>query len=67
MKKDKTRRARDTTNRRKVEHIRIIAADHDVDRRRFYFDDVRLRHRALPEINRDDVDTRTTFMTIPMT
>jgi isopentenyl-diphosphate delta-isomerase len=62
VKKGKTRRARDTTNRRKVEHIRIIAADRDVDRRRFYFDDVRLRHRALPEIDRDDVDTSTTFM-----
>jgi isopentenyl-diphosphate delta-isomerase len=37
-------------------------ADRDVDRRRFYFDDVRLRHRALPEIDLDDVDTSTTFM-----
>lgn len=50
------------TNRRKVEHIRIIGADAAVDRRRYYFDEVRLRHRALPELDLDAVDTSTSFL-----
>jgi isopentenyl-diphosphate delta-isomerase len=50
------------TNERKVEHIRIINADRDVDRRKFYFDEIRLKHRALPELNLADVDPSTTFM-----
>lgn len=58
----KTSRTPDRTNRRKVEHIEIINADRDVDRRKFYFDDIQLRHRALPEIDLDAVDTSTTFM-----
>lgn len=53
---------RDLTNSRKVDHIRIINEDAGVDRRRFYFDEIRLRHRALPEVNLDDVDTSTTFL-----
>lgn len=53
---------RDTTNRRKVEHIEIIGADRGVDRRKYYFDDVRLRHRALPELDLEAVDTGTAFM-----
>lgn len=53
---------RDATNRRKVEHIEIIRADADVDRRKFYFDDIRLRHRALPELDLEAVDTSISFM-----
>ncbi|HMP76295.1 MAG TPA: type 2 isopentenyl-diphosphate Delta-isomerase [Kiritimatiellia bacterium] len=52
----------DRTNRRKVEHIEIINADHEVDRRKFYFDELRLRHRAMPEIDLDAVDTSVEFM-----
>lgn len=52
----------DRTNRRKVEHLRIVADDAEVDRRKFYFDEIRLRHRALPELDLDEVDTATTFM-----
>lgn len=44
-------------NQRKIEHLAIIAADREVDRRRHYFDDLRLRHRALPEIDLEAVDT----------
>lgn len=54
--------SRDRTNRRKVEHLEIIRADRAVDRRKFYFDDIRLRHRALPEIDLDTVDTSVSFM-----
>jgi isopentenyl-diphosphate delta-isomerase len=52
----------DRTNQRKIEHIDIIAADADVDRRKHYFDDVRLRHRALPELDLAKIDTSVTFM-----
>ena len=52
----------DTTNSRKVEHIRIIREDRGTDRRKFYFDDVRLKHRALPELNLADVDPSTEFL-----
>jgi isopentenyl-diphosphate delta-isomerase len=51
-----------STNDRKLEHLRIIDADRDVDRRMGYFDDVRLTHRALPEIALADVDTRVTLL-----
>lgn len=53
---------RDTTNDRKVEHIRVINQDAGVERRKFYFDEIRLRHRALPELNLEEVDTSTTFL-----
>ncbi len=60
MKKKTTKR--DATNSRKVEHIRVINHDAEVDRQKFYFDEVRLRHRALPELNLAAVDTSTTFL-----
>jgi len=49
-------------NPRKHEHLRIVRHDRDADRRKFYFDDIRLIHRALPEIDYDEVDTRVEFM-----
>jgi isopentenyl-diphosphate delta-isomerase len=33
-----------------------------VERRKYYFDEIRLRHRALPEIDLAEVDTATTFL-----
>lgn len=62
VKKKSKSAARDSTNRRKVEHIEIIASDLEVDRRKYYFDDIRLRHRALPELDLDAVDTGVTFL-----
>ena len=53
---------KDTTSDRKVEHLRIIENDRDTDRRRFYFDQIRLTHRALPEVALKEVDTSTVFM-----
>jgi isopentenyl-diphosphate Delta-isomerase len=50
------------TNERKLEHIRIIQSDRDADRRKYYFDDVRLTHRALPELDLAEVDPSTEFM-----
>ena len=53
---------KDLTNNRKVEHIAIIGSDRQADRRKLYFDDLRLAHRALPELNLADVDTTVKFL-----
>ena len=53
---------KDRTNARKIEHIEIINEDLGVDRRKFYFDDIALTHRARPEVNLSRVDTSTTFL-----
>jgi len=52
----------DTTNERKLQHIRIIEQDRDTDRRKNYFESIRLTHRALPEISLADVDASTTVL-----
>ena len=50
------------TNDRKVQHIAIINEDRDADRRKMYFDQIRLTHRALPEISLGEVDPSVTFL-----
>jgi len=52
----------DTTNNRKAEVLSIIQDDPDVDRRGRGFDAIRLRHRALPELNARDVDSSVSFL-----
>ena len=52
----------DQTNERKLKHIRIIEQDPETDRRKYYFDEIRLSHRALPELDLEDVDTSIMFM-----
>lgn len=52
----------DKTNDRKVQHISIINNDRDTDRRKFYFDEIHLTHRALPEISLAEVDPSTSFL-----
>lgn len=47
---------------RKTEHVEIARHSKDADRRKYYFDKIRLSHRALPEINLQDVDPTTTFL-----
>ena len=49
-------------NNRKTDHIRILRHDKDTDRRKYYFDSIRLIHRALPEIDLEAVDPRLDFM-----
>jgi len=49
-------------NRRKLEHLRVLRDDPDVDRRKFYFEEIRLKHRALPEVDFESVDTTAEFM-----
>ena len=48
--------------KRKVEHVEIVAKDESMDRRKFYFDEIRLTHRALPEINLKEVDPSIEFL-----
>jgi isopentenyl-diphosphate delta-isomerase len=52
----------DPVNERKLSHIRVLQEDAASDRQRSYFDRVRLRHRALPELALDAVDTATVFL-----
>ena len=52
----------DPTNDRKIRHIRTIETDAEADRRKYYFDDIRLKHRALPELDLKQVDPSVTFM-----
>jgi len=52
----------DLTNDRKLEHINIINSDAQVDRRKNYFDEIQLKHRALPEVDLKNIDPSVTFM-----
>lgn len=52
----------DSTNRRKVEHIDILNRDPETDRQGREFDRIHLTHRALPELNLDEVDPSVTFL-----
>jgi isopentenyl-diphosphate delta-isomerase len=56
----------DPTNQRKIEHLDIVCNDPQVDRRKHYFDDYHLRHRALPEIDLSEVDTSIEFLCKPL-
>lgn len=47
---------------RKDDHIAQCLKDPAVDRNQACFDQIRLVHRALPELNFDQVDTSTTFL-----
>lgn len=51
------------SSQRKVEHMQIALGRADVvDRDKGYFDEIRLRHRALPEIALADVDPSVEFL-----
>jgi len=52
----------DPTNARKGEVLGILRDDPDSDRRRGYFDAIRLSHRALPEMALSDADTSVVFL-----
>jgi isopentenyl-diphosphate delta-isomerase len=48
--------------KRKTEHVQIVAKDESMDRRKFYFDEIRLTHRALPEVDLKAIDPSVEFM-----
>ena len=50
------------TNDRKIEHIEVINNDSQTDRNGHFFDEIRLTHRALPEIALADVDASCDFL-----
>jgi len=50
------------TNDRKIEHIEVINNDSQTDRNGRFFDEIRLTHRALPEISLADVDASCDFL-----
>ncbi|MDZ7315291.1 MAG: type 2 isopentenyl-diphosphate Delta-isomerase [candidate division KSB1 bacterium] len=50
------------TNDRKLEHISVILNDEQTDRAKHYFDRIHLVHRALPEVNLDEIDPSIEFM-----
>ncbi|NVK39986.1 MAG: type 2 isopentenyl-diphosphate Delta-isomerase [Oceanospirillaceae bacterium] len=52
----------DPTNERKIEHIRAIERDPEIERNGAHFDRIRLRHRALPQLDLAAVDPSTTFL-----
>jgi isopentenyl-diphosphate delta-isomerase len=52
----------DPTNDRKLEHINIIQEDSQTDRKKFFFDAVHLKHRALPELDLAEIDPSITFL-----
>ncbi|MGA0332841.1 MAG: type 2 isopentenyl-diphosphate Delta-isomerase [Kiritimatiellia bacterium] len=52
----------DSTNSRKMEHVRILKEDAETDRQTQAFDRIHLRHRALPELNLEEVDPSVTFL-----
>ena len=49
-------------NKRKRDHLRILSDDPLTDRSKSYFDKIRLKHRALPQIDLEEVDTEIFFM-----
>ena len=51
---------------RKLDHLRAILDDPEVERHRSGFDQLRLAHRALPELDLDAVDTSATFLGKPL-
>ncbi len=48
--------------KRKTEHVQLVAKKDEMDRRKFYFDEIRLTHRALPEIDLKAIDPSVEFM-----
>lgn len=52
---------------RKQEHVDIARHSKDADRRKYYFDAIKLTHRALPEMDYESVCPQTTFLQRPLT
>jgi len=48
--------------KRKAEHVKIVAEDASMDRQKNYFDEIRLSHRALPELNLAEIDPSVEFL-----
>lgn len=53
-------------NERKKDHLRALAEDPAIERKASGFDGLRLTHRALPELDFDEVDTSVEFLGKPL-
>ncbi|MBN9670993.1 type 2 isopentenyl-diphosphate Delta-isomerase [Labrenzia aggregata] len=51
---------------RKMDHLRALEDDADIERNDSGFDRIKLTHRALPELDFEQIDTRTTFLEKPL-
>lgn len=52
----------DTTNERKIEHIKVFDDDPNIDRNARAFERIQLTHRALPNLDLSAIDTGTQFL-----
>ena len=48
--------------KRKIEHVQIVSQNEETDRRKSYFDEIKLTYRALPEIDLKAVDPSVEFL-----
>ncbi len=48
--------------KRKAEHVKIVAENDAMDRQKNYFDEIRLTHRALPELDLAEIDPSVEFL-----
>lgn len=49
-------------NERKYDHLRILAEDAACERNRSYFDEIHLKHQAMPGLDMNEIDTSVEFM-----
>ena len=49
-------------NQRKVDHVNLVATHDELDRSRGYFDRIHLTHRALPELDLEQIDGSVEWM-----
>lgn len=56
----------DQINTRKMDHLRALTQDTDIERGRSGFDSISLTHRGLPELNYDEIDCAAEFLGKPL-
>ena len=49
-------------NQRKIDHVNLVATNDELDRNQGFFDQIHLTHRALPELNLENIDPSITWM-----
>ncbi|MCI5144077.1 MAG: type 2 isopentenyl-diphosphate Delta-isomerase [Candidatus Electrothrix sp. AR3] len=49
-------------NKRKHDHLQVVLDEPAVDRNHHFFDEINLTHRALPELNFEEISTETDFL-----
>ena len=49
-------------NQRKIDHVNLVATNDELDRNQGFFDQIHLTHRALPELDLENIDPSITWM-----